>query len=799
MHWMLATMIAGTAAQSASDAAQNPVRERFAAAIAAVGDIDGGGVPEIAVAIATGSLLYSGETGSLAWRSSARATSFAPIGDYDGDGVRDLAVAFIDVRIVSGATGAVLGDRSCGTMLAPGLHLGSLGVVDGFDDLLVESAERVERLSLRPDAPREAIAEKRSGTPGLHCALPGEARDIAFVDWRGTWDPSRSLDGPPSLLRLRPGNGGPLRDLAQLCANEWKPRSDDPCAGADGYELASAGDVDGDGRADVLVAAVGATVRTISTREGATLATFLNPRPGGYQSWFGGSIVALGDLDGDGADDVAIGCRDESGGTSAPFAAVFSGRSGARLSVLPHESHDGDDHLVAAPGDVDRDGRADVAVLVRGSNTLTIYSGASFEPIRVMQAPIDATRVPPGAGSAASSSTRAPVPPPARLAAGSSRSSAGFVWVEPSRLAPKRDAPRPAFGEALSAVGDVDSDGVRDIAVVLARGLALYSGKSGRLLWWVRGDVRSVAPIDDADGDGAPDVIVAERAALRIVSGRDGREVVALPEAVSLGVPRDVDPLGDLDGDGRCELLVVTPAGGRVVSTGASSADTLIPLDPGLGDCHPMRAVGDVDGDGRTDIGWIAWGNEENGAGRKLHVRVTSAVTRSTILDVPLVSCPAEDGFTIAAAGDMDADGRGDVLVVSQSNCAKTLSGRDGRILAMFDDPCPGGYIEGFGDTAVALGDLDGDHVSEIAFGSKEYLDSGDDYYAAVCSGRTGELLRVIRHEHRPGHFHFVAAPGDVNGDELPDLAVLVPDCGSLTLYSGKDWSTIRTLVPPSD
>ena len=117
------------------------------------------------------------------------------------------------------------------------------------------------------------------------------------------------------------------------------------------------------------------------------LATFADPRLGGYQSWFGGSLVALGDLDGDRVDDVAIGCRDDRGGVSAPFVGVFSGRTGARLGLIPHADHEGHDHIVAAPGDVDRDGRADVAVLVPLCNALTIHSGTDFRPIRTLSPP----------------------------------------------------------------------------------------------------------------------------------------------------------------------------------------------------------------------------------------------------------------------------------------------------------------------------------------------------------------------------------------------------------------------------
>jgi len=363
-----------------------PRREDFGSAIMPVGDLDGGGVPELAVALRTGSALYSGETGAIRWRSTARATSFAPVGDFDGDGVRDLVAAWIELEIVSGATGAVLGDRGCGTMFGAGLFIDALGDGDGdgFEELLVESVDRVERVSLKPGAPRVPLTTKPRGSePRLVCALPGTKLDIAFVDW----SLFKEEQDPPSRLRLLRTGDGSRVTLATLCTNAWPPLRNDPCAwGEDRYEIAPTSDVDGDGRADVLVATLGACVRTISTHDGAVLATFADPMPGGNQSWFGGSIVSLGDLDGDRIDDVAVGCRDDRGGVTDPFAAVFSGRTGARLALVPHE-HGRHDHIVAAPGDVDRDGRADLAVLVPACGSLTIYSGKDFAPIPALLPP----------------------------------------------------------------------------------------------------------------------------------------------------------------------------------------------------------------------------------------------------------------------------------------------------------------------------------------------------------------------------------------------------------------------------
>lgn len=789
----LASILVSLCAATFSESVLAEERAHFDAAIAAVGDVDGGGVPDLAVALETGSVLYSGETGAVLWRSTARATSFASIGDFDGDGVRDVAAAFVELHVVSGATGAILATIGCGTMLEPGLHVDPIAVVDGFDELLVESASRVERISLRPGAARAPVRPKRpESSSRLFRALPDTNGHVAFVDWGDIVMHEWSMDGPPSRLRVRREHD--VVDLATLCENAWEPDFDDPCAEGEGkHELATTGDVDGDGRADVLVATVGASVRAISTRDGNVLATFVDALPGGYPSWFGGSLASLGDLDGDRVDDVAIGCRDERGGVIDPFVSVHSGKTGARLAFLPHEHDEGHDTLVAAAGDVDRDGRTDLAVLVPQCGALTVYSSASFEPIRVLH--------PPGVRQVTERQRtgRAPSVEETRSASTRSGPDATRILEQPTPTIAKRDAPvppRPRFGEAIAAVGDTDGDGVRDLAVAIAGGLALYSSRTGEIRWRSPGAIASVAPIEDVDRDGTPDVIAGGYGTVRVLSGKDGRELAAVREPSVESFGRDVDSLGDLDGDGRPEILIASDVAAVVVSTSSSTEIARLSRSDELRHGHPTRAVGDVDGDGSIDFGWFDSFRSERGTWRQ-HVRIVSGRARTKLASIdPISACGSWLGQTLAPAGDVDRDGRGDVLV-SSSGCAQTYSGRDGRVLATFDDPMPGGYFEGFGDTAVVVGDLDGDGVGEIAFGCKEYMDSGDSYYAAVFDGRTGAKLHVFEHDHWPGHFHFVAAPGDVGGDGVPDIAVLVPECGSLTIYSGQDFRPIRVLHPP--
>ncbi len=133
----------------------------------------------------------------------------------------------------------------------------------------------------------------------------------------------------------------------------------------------STGDIDGDGHADIIVAAdAGAVphVKVFSGRDGSLLRSFL-----AYDAGFRGGVrVSAADVNGDGFDDVVT----MSGIGSAPHLRVFSGADGTDLvSVLVAGRATGG--LYVAAGDLDGDGRAEV---VTGAGfgdppIVNVYSG----------------------------------------------------------------------------------------------------------------------------------------------------------------------------------------------------------------------------------------------------------------------------------------------------------------------------------------------------------------------------------------------------------------------------------------
>jgi hypothetical protein len=138
------------------------------------------------------------------------------------------------------------------------------------------------------------------------------------------------------------------------------------------------GDVDGDGLTDYVTGAgpgAGPHVKVFSGTTGAELRTFFAFDPG----FTGGVFVAAGDVDGDGHADIVTGA----GSGGGPHVKVFSGATGAELRSFFAFDPGFTGGVRVAAGDVNRDGHADIITGAGpgGAPHVRVFDGATGDAL----------------------------------------------------------------------------------------------------------------------------------------------------------------------------------------------------------------------------------------------------------------------------------------------------------------------------------------------------------------------------------------------------------------------------------
>ncbi len=371
-----------------------------------------------------------------------------------------------------------------------------------------------------------------------------------------------------------------------------------------------AGDVDGDGFADVVIGApndddAGSSAGVVFVRSGRTGALLYKFAGDSPDDMLGENVAGGLDVNGDGVPDVAAGAdRDDDNGHDAGSVRVFSGATGAALFTFHGDA--ADDRLgaaVAAAGDVDGDGFDDLVVGIpsdddQGQNCggVRVFSGRNGAILFTAYGDAAGDRLGyqvSGAGDVDADGFADVLATAVLDDDGGTDSGSVRVYVGPGGAAAHTFFGSNAFdylGISASAMGDVNGDGHGDVAI----------GAFG----------------DDAAGVDAGRVTIFSGLAFVPLSSFLGRH-----PSEKLG--STIDGGGDLDGDGIGDLLATLPGatlGGQVIgalaaySGGTNAALFFIQGDHPAQSATRGRFAGDVNGDARADVVVGAVTDDVNGA-----------------------------------------------------------------------------------------------------------------------------------------------------------------------------------------
>ena len=664
----------------------------FADLLLGCGLCDGVAPDEGGLELFLGSPTGPGSTPDASWRSGDPSgeggVQARIVGDVNGDGFDDLAVgrwyddtAFVDaglVHVFHGGTGALLiapDWTTYGSMESDllGGDLGGNGDVngDGFGDLVIAEIDWSNGLgrgqvylgsaSGLGGAPVVTVTSGPNSGANMHHATMGDLDGDGLADAIFGSQGRDTTAGWGWVFVSRGVLGG-------VPAPAWGMGPPVPYGGNElfGSQISPSPDANGDGRAELTIGARWSNVN--GYRSGIVYqfgpdGTTPSPVPAwlGYGGQpgvaLGGARSGMGDIDGDGLDDLLLGLPGwtgpsgagegriylvegaDGGALGSPIWVALGGQAGAELGAQ------------VVTGDFDGDGQADVAAGAPG------WDGVATDEGRAL--------VWYGAGSLPG---------------------APDLVVQEGRAGGRQ-------GAALLAA-DLDGDGYDDLVtgspgatvVVASEGVVdIYfggpAGLSGVSTWtWATGAAAagiSALAAGQLDGDGVADLVVG---APGFSNGEAGEGVVwvfgssgGAPSAAPVLVIEGSEAgaasgasvaTADLDIDGDDEVIIGEPGrsgGGRVlivpgspIGPEVSGAASFMGTSGGFG---ARVAAGDVDGDGVPDAVVTA------DTGHTGQVLLGQAGALPGGVDwIQGIDAPLFDGFLDVVVGDVDGDGVDDVL-----------------------------------------------------------------------------------------------------------------------------------------
>ncbi|HET8947990.1 MAG TPA: VCBS repeat-containing protein, partial [Candidatus Polarisedimenticolia bacterium] len=427
----------------------------------------------------------------------------------------------------------------------------------------------------------------------------------------------------------------------------------------------------------------------------------------------GGVAIAAGDLDNDGKTDLVVIYGQFSSGYYVKFISLGNGTFGVSaqnptVSILNS----------VTVADVDRDGMNDV--VIGAYQTIAVHRGVgggqtadpatyptAFWNYSVQVSDMDLDGRP---DLVSQYTTQSPTPGAPQ----------GFVHVMLARpgggFAAGTDWPTGIYPRDL-VVADFDADGKPDVAAAGQGGLGLLRGQTGGALSTPRtygaGGFANGVAAGDLNGDGRLDAVVASLSSTLapVVDGVYGFLGMAdgtfgQPRIESLPYSRAI-VRGDFDEDGHADFAVLVQFPSSQVSIVHGNGDGSFGAvqTRAFTGANPLQMVAaDFNHDGHLDV-----------AVSVDYAAVVILGTGTGGLGAP-VTYSAGDPHTTIAAGDLNQDGHPDLILNNRlgTNVSVLYGVGDGTFIL------PSRYASGNSPEGIAVGDVDGDGRPDLVVGCRQ-------------------------------------------------------------------------------
>jgi hypothetical protein len=539
----------------------------------------------------------------------------------------------------------------------------------------------------------------------------------------------------------------------------------------------AAGDIDGDGKLDLVTAGSNAVKVVFGAGDG----TFGTQVDHTVRNAFG---IALGDLNRDGLLDVVVANNDDT-------VTVLLGQGAGKLApgvVYPVGAAPTSGAVAIALGDLNDDGRLDVVTAFSQTSKVGVLLGTGDGKLGASVEYLTGAEPHALVLGDLNGDGKLDV-----LTANQIHNVSVLLGSGDGKLGARTDyaveETTTEYGPRDLAVGDMNGDKKLDVVVAAKRCFLLLGHGDGTLA--AANDCPMSQPfsavaVADFNRDGKLDIAASNGSdsfysTVGVTLGNGDGSFAAVADYQTDQSPA-LMAVADLNGDGVADIatanttnLTLSVLLGKGDGTFPSQAPPRYPVNPaGL----RSIAAGDFNGDGRPDL--VSLTNDASGAGLLL---ATGGGTYAAAVDCPMASPP-----DALAVGDLNGDGRSDLVTLSSSTgSASVLLGKgNGAFEAGVD------YPTGPTPLSLAIGDLSGDGKPDVVVAGKSPST------VSVFLG-TGNGKLAAKVDYPAGEDPWSVALGDLNGDQKLDVVTanassntvsVLLGTGSGKLAAKKDYAT---------